>query len=123
MSVGIKSEMAKQNVPWMILIQPSVMDMTTHYPANPIAFGMNSPDYAPENLSQAVVAIASRHGIPYLNLFPAFKASGPDTLFFRELHNHWNEKGQELAAEEVQRYISNHVRFRVKGRLPASQSS
>jgi hypothetical protein len=39
--------------------------------------------------------------VPYVNLYDAFAAASPDSLYFRGGDNHWNEKGQALAAEST----------------------
>jgi hypothetical protein len=42
--------------------------------------------------------MAARNGIPYLNLWYAFRSSDPDRLYFRSGDTHWNDGGQAEGA-------------------------
>ena len=60
-----------------------------------------------------LAAICQRSGIPYLSLFPAFRASAPDRdsqllsqRLFLKGTGHLNKKGHELAATEISNWIA-----------------
>ena len=93
-----------RGIKWMVLIQPSPVDLAPKnvwFDTKPLHA---SRAYRPENLSDAVESVARARGIETLNLFDVFAANTPQSLFF--IHdNHWNDNGQDLAARETARRI------------------
>ena len=45
------------------------------------------------------------HEIPCLDLYPVMAANDPGRLFFLGKNNHWNARGQDLAARETAGYL------------------
>lgn len=93
-------------VPLVLLIQPSVHDVSENLLITPRMLGQYSPEYRPERLTSIVQDIAARNEIEFINLFPAFLERGAH-LYFRgtrrpgmdEVDNHWNDEGQRSAAQ------------------------
>jgi hypothetical protein len=56
------------------------------------------PDYDPSRLSRAVTEAARRQGLAVLELLDPFRAAGADRLYQRYDDDHWNARGQDLAA-------------------------
>ena len=54
------------------------------------------PGYRPSGLTDALESIARSEGIPYLNLFEAFRQT--ETRLYHPMDGHWNASGQQLAA-------------------------
>ena len=54
------------------------------------------PGYRPSGLTDALESIARSDGIPYLNLFEAFRQT--ETRVYHPTDGHWNASGQQLAA-------------------------
>ena len=54
------------------------------------------PGYRPSGLTDALESIARSEGIPYLNLFEAFRQT--ETRLYHPADGHWNSSGQQLAA-------------------------
>ncbi len=54
------------------------------------------PGYRPSGLTDALESIVRSEGIPYLNLFEAFRQTG--TPLYHPTDGHWNPSGQQLAA-------------------------
>ena len=89
----------------LVLVQPSVIDMTKNLRALSYEDLASHPAYSRERLSTTVADICGRGGISCLNLFPVFAENEPETLFFRGTDNHWNDAGQDLAARATAEYV------------------
>ena len=87
----------------LVLVQPSSVDLSNNY-----LFGKGDlvefEHYDPRRLTQTVVTLCRELGIEYVDLYPVFETDG-ESYFFRGMNNHWNERGQELAAEETVKAI------------------
>lgn len=89
----------KQGFRLLVLIQPSSIDLTEN---NLISYLdlKKFPEYQPTRLSASVETICQEAHIPFINLYPIFLANEPHTLFHIR-DDHWNERGQDLAAKET----------------------
>ena len=58
-----------------------------------------------QNLTDALSRICIVHEIPCLDLYPVMAANDPGRLFFLGKNNHWNARGQDLAARETAGYL------------------
>jgi len=56
------------------------------------------PDYDPARLSRTAADEARRQGLPVLELLDPFRATGADGLYNHDDDDHWNARGQDLAA-------------------------
>ncbi len=94
----------RNGIPFALLVIPSPIDVCPAYDVrvNPRAH----PSYRPGNLTDPIRRIASRQGIPCLDLFPSFRASRPASLYFHGTDDHWNAKGQDLAARLLAGFLS-----------------
>jgi hypothetical protein len=93
----------ERQIAFMVLIQPSVSDLTSLRPIHLEHLGRD-PDYDARRLTSLVDEICARHGIPRLNLYDAFEHNAPEQLFF-PYDVHWNDRGQELAAIETAEFV------------------
>jgi hypothetical protein len=59
------------------------------------------PRYDPSRLSRTATESAGRQGLPVLELRDAFLAAGAASLYHRRDDDHWNARGQDLAARLV----------------------
>lgn len=90
----IASTAATRNLALFFLFIPSAFDVAEGFPhSDPAEF----PAYRPSALTDALVEAAERHGLAFLDLYPAFAAARPKELFFHD-DEHWNAEGQSLAA-------------------------
>ncbi len=94
----------EQQIGLLVLIQPSVQDLTQNQ-----VIGVKElkqfPSYDPSRLSSLIEDMCLRNQINYLNLWELFKKNTPEKLYFL-LDDHWNDKGQALAAEAVADYLA-----------------
>lgn len=98
-----------KGIKFLVVIQPSVIDATeSNGDVLTYQYLQKYPKYKRTNLDDAVETICKRNGIEYLNLFDIFMSHSPDELFFREDDNHWNDRGQDVAAKATTSYIKNH---------------
>ena len=67
-------------------------------------------DYKRTNLTQAVDSLCQKHKVPRINLFDAFKNQDPKNLYIPG-DNHWNDRGQDMAAKRTATYIVNNALF------------
>lgn len=100
----IRTAVERHGKPLMLLVIPSPIDVVDGYDfgqVDPVLY----PQYRRETLTGVVEAMASRLGIPCLNLFGPFRAAGPDALYLHGGDNHWNDAGQALAARMAADFI------------------
>jgi len=83
----------------MLLIIPSPIDACTPYDWH--VDKERYPDYDRRLLTRSLVQTASRLDVPYVDLFESFASDDCNTFFFHHGNNHWNERGQALAADRV----------------------
>jgi hypothetical protein len=88
----------------LVVVQPSTFDLTTNMTPNHQDFSLVE-SYRPSNLTRFASESAERANLEVLNLFDSFRDNDPGQLFFTHGDNHWNERGQALAAREVARFI------------------
>jgi len=98
----------ENNVKFVVLIQPSSIDLTRNHATN-YEFLQQYPEYRRERLTSIIDGICARHNIPRVNLYPVFANNNPDSLYFRGDNDHWNDAGQKLAARVTADFIYNHV--------------
>ena len=97
------------NIGFLVVIEPSSRDITTNLPLNH-KFLEKYPDYLPTNLSNSVEEICIDTSIPHVNLFGPFSTKQPETLYFRNNDDHWNDAGQAFAAAVVADYLYSNFR-------------
>ena len=88
---------------FMVLIEPSARDMTENHEHNHKLFA-SYPGYNPRNLTDFAEDVLKRNNIPGLNLYDLYSRNNPRELFFIN-NDHWNDKGQALAASATASYI------------------
>lgn len=93
-----------KGVEFLVLIQPSVIDLTNNFLISYKDL-QKFPGYQKTNLTDAVDNICKANNINRINLFNVFQKNNPGGLFFTGGNNHWNGKGQDIAAREVRRVI------------------
>lgn len=94
----IKAIAEKARLPLLVVVVPSPIDVIEDH------FGLQArwnrfPEYDRRALSQAASKPAQAMGLPVLDLFASMhEAADPASLFFKAGNDHWNSKGQALAA-------------------------
>lgn len=91
-------------VPLLLLIIPSPIDVCEDYDGAQVDT-RKYPGYRRPTLTTIIEESALRHAIPHINLFPPFRARNANELYFHGGDNHWNDAGQELAAELTANYV------------------
>jgi hypothetical protein len=102
----IRDECLAANVPMFLLVVPSPTDACDNYDASvdPVKY----PQYDRVRLSSAVENAAQLAGIAHLNLFPILRARDANEYYFHGRDDHWNERGQALAATLASEAIVEH---------------
>ena len=102
-----QSYLEKRDTPFIVLIQPSQVDLTESYYIN---FNVLSAykNYDRRRLTDSVVNACNKNNILHVNLYESFNRTNPSSLYFRGKNNHWNEKGQDLAARVLSDFIKNN---------------
>jgi hypothetical protein len=101
--IKLRDTAARAATELLIVILPSAIDACDHYD-----FQVNArryPQYDRRRLSGLVEAMALRSGIPYLNLWPVFRAGDANTYYFHGGDDHWNDAGQAKAAQLLADFI------------------
>ncbi len=100
----------KEGVPLVLLIVPSPIDVC---PAYDVRVNREAhPAYRPENLTDPLVKIAGDLQVPALDLFGPFRENEPERLYFHGTNDHWNARGQDLAARLAAAFL------RKAGKIP-----
>jgi hypothetical protein len=95
--VNLRDTAARAATRLVMVILPSAIDACDDY-----YFLVNTaryPQYDRGRLSGLLESMAMRNGIPYLNLFPAFRAADANLYYFHGGDNHWNDAGQAKSAQ------------------------
>lgn len=106
---NVKNLADTKEVKLLVLIQPSIIDVTTDNFIIGYDYLEQYTDYKRTNLTDAVEKICVSHNLHSVNLFDIFMENNPEDLFFRGKDGHWNDRGQQLAAKETARYINSHL--------------
>ncbi len=96
------------SIPFFVSIHPSIFDITTNAMISyEDYFGYDN--YNQRNLTNLVEEICVSLGINSINLFPVFYQNAPNSLYLKTSDDHWNNKGQALAAETIGEIIYNQI--------------
>lgn len=95
---GFANLSKQKNVPVLVIVEPSSRDLTKNLSPNFQNFSAFL-GYKPENMSSFVQQSCEAAQLPYINLFSDFQKNDPSSLYFIENDDHWNDRGQKLAAE------------------------
>lgn len=97
------SSLHAKGIPVVLLIIPSPVDACKPY--DWVVDTGKYPNYDRRLLTQSLVRIADRLEVPYVDLFDSFASEDCNALFFHHGNNHWNARGQALAADRVAELI------------------
>lgn len=95
-------------VRFVLLLEPSSRDLTTNLRPNFEDFG-RYPGYSRRRLTGLIVDAATKHEIPIVDLYDSFMTNHPQTLYWDDNDDHWNNAGQRLAATQVAKFLALHV--------------
>jgi hypothetical protein len=104
----------EHDVPLLLMIIPSPVDAVEGYDLGRVDEHRH-PAYQRTALTDAVAAAAARQGIATVNLMETFRAHDAKALYFRGGDNHWNDAGQELAAQTLADAVISRRLMRTKG--------
>ncbi len=88
-----------EGIPVMLLIIPSPIDACMPYD-----WAVDTgkyPRYDRRLLTRSLARTANRLEVPYVDLFERFSTGDCNALYFHHGNNHWNDRGQALAADLV----------------------
>jgi hypothetical protein len=94
--VRLRDTAARAPTGLILTILPSPVDACDHYDVQ--VDTRRYPQYDRARLSRLVEEAAVGNGIPYLNLWQAFRATDANRLYFHGGDFHWNDAGQAEAA-------------------------
>ncbi len=100
----IALKVKQQNTQFATIFIPSPHDAAINYDEAmlvPAEYRAYRPSYYTDNLTK----IAKKHRIPYLNLMPVFKENSPTELYHSGGNDHWNARGQALAAKHAALFL------------------
>ena len=105
--IKAKNLAAAKGVKFLVLIQPSVIDLTENF-AISYKDLIKYPGYKRTNLTDAIDSICTMNNIHKINLLNVFSGNNPEDLFLKG-DNHWNERGQDVAARETAAYLLSNM--------------
>jgi len=97
-----------EGIELVVLVQPSVIDVAPDNQWYAPAVRDASAAYRPTNLTDEVERICEERGLRCIDLFEPFLSNDPGSLYF-DSDDHWNDRGQDLAAEITAQYLLDHV--------------
>jgi hypothetical protein len=103
----IRDTAEAQGVPLRFVLIPSPIDVTDGHEAGEVDPARH-PEYRRSALTDVLEEICRRTGVQALNLFAPFRERGADALYLKGVDDHWNERGQDQAAELVGGWIVAH---------------
>ena len=99
--LGLIGEQVREaGIPLLLVAIPSPIDITEDH------FGLvvdwsDHPDYRRTTLTDAIAEAGRIHEIETVDLYAPFRENDPESLYFSFGNDHWNSRGQALAAEIV----------------------
>lgn len=95
----------RQGIPLVLMIIPSPIDACASYDwqVDPERY----PDYDRRTLTSSMAQTARRLDVLHLDLYEPFSSRDCNALYFHHGNNHWNDRGQALAAELVAELIQS----------------
>ncbi len=100
----------EKGVQFLVQILPSSTDLTpSNYVLGNEFLKRNFSEYDQIRLTNILLEITKELEIASVDLYPVFSNNNPESLFFRGENNHWNDKGQNLAAREMATFISDSL--------------
>lgn len=103
-----KNEALENGVDFIVVMQPSIVDMTKNANLTYEDF-TNFSEYKRTNITDVLSSICVELEIPYVNLFPVFLENDPDKLYLKMNDDHWNDAGQHVAGKEVADFVLNRM--------------
>ena len=100
---AMKEGSDKLGIPLALVLIPHPIDVDGH--ESGAVDRARYPDYAPSRPTEILAGIAQAHGIPCVNLFAPFQERGGRALYFHGADDHWNDRGQEVAAAVVEEFV------------------
>ncbi len=93
---AMRIEAERAGVPLVVIVIPGVEDvcLTNERHIDSASF----PTYDRRRLTDTAERLAREAGLPVLNFWDPFTAAGSCSLYWGRSDNHWNTKGQALAA-------------------------
>ena len=98
----------ENDIEFLVVIQPSVIDLTESNAKLGYKYLQKYANYRRSNISNAFEELCNLNHIDSINLFGLFSSNNPERLYFTAGDDHWNDRGQDLAAEASARYIIEH---------------
>ena len=96
----IRAHAAKLKIPLMVLVIPSPWNLCGPRHGGVVDREKYS-EYVPRSMSGQAEDAARLLGLPCVNLFDTYASNDPESHYLRAPDNHWNDKGQALAAKVV----------------------
>ena len=95
----------RANAKLLLVYVPAIVQIEREdWQAKVALYGMLEEEYALDKPNRRLAAAAAEHGIPFLDLSPAFLAAAvTETLFHRD--SHWNAAGHALAADTIAEFL------------------
>lgn len=102
----VRDDCKQRGVAFFVLVVPSSVDLCPGFRihVDPARY----PSWSPTRMTDAYAAILARLAIPFVDLTPAFRASGAEKLYLGRGDFHWNAAGEELGAAQSAAYLREH---------------
>ncbi len=108
---AIKFQADSQEIPIAFLLIPHPIDVVGGDHASGKIDIAEYPNYLPDRLTDELFAICTRQRLHCLNLMDEFRAKGGASLFLKGGDDHWNDHGQEVAAEATAQFVLSENLF------------
>lgn len=96
----MRATTSEMHVPLMFVLIPSPIDVTDEHESGEVDPELH-PEYRRSTLTDILEQICRRKQVPAVNLFGPFRERGAGELYLKGVDDHWNEAGEDFAAELV----------------------
>jgi hypothetical protein len=103
--IRMREVAAAQQVPLLLILIPSPIDAADVHETGEVD-PKQFPAYRRTALTDTLEQICRRNKIPVVNLFDPFWEQRARDLYLKSGDDHWNERGQDLAAEIVSHFVT-----------------
>jgi hypothetical protein len=104
---------AAQHVPLLFVLIPTPIDVADMHETGEVD-PLRYPAYRRSALTDILVQICQRNQLPAVNLFGPFWERGARDLYLKGGDDHWNERGQNFAAELVSNFMTAQDLLRIQ---------
>jgi hypothetical protein len=113
----MRTLLAARGIPFVVAAFPDEIQVNAALFARVVArFGLATGDIDLELPQWQLEEYTRRHGLPYIDMLPRFRAAGGERALYLKQDSHWNREGNALAADVLADALGPLLEGRVERR-------